>query len=97
MAVIACDPEACREAVVSLNSVATIIEEQVGVIEGAMTTVLTEGAGHWTVAYAEDVEALKTQLNALLQMVDEISSDLQATASGFESGDTTSAGYFSIV
>jgi uncharacterized protein YukE len=97
MAVIACDPEACREAVASLNNVASLIEEQVGVIEGAMTTVLTEGAGHWTIAYAEDVEALKTQLNTLLQMVHEIGSDLQSTASGFENGDTTSAGYFSIV
>ncbi len=97
MAVIACDPEACREAVASLNTVATLVEEQVGVIDNVMTTVLSEGAGHWTVAYAEDVEALKTQMNTLLQMLHEIGSDLQATASGFEDGDTTSAGYFSIV
>ncbi len=97
MADIAIDTQVTSQAASSFEQIAALIEQQVSQVRTQHQNVMVEGKGQWTNAFTADVEAMITELQKLQTAAAEIGRDLNATVQGFMEGDTTSAGYFTLV
>jgi uncharacterized protein YukE len=94
MARISIDTDVCRAEAAKIQELSERLASLEAQVEQAYNSIGSFAAGDWFIALEQDIERTKSVLIRLSGIATEISTDLTATANGFDNDDTTSAGYF---